>query len=70
MRMGRVAAGAIAQKLLRERCGTEVLSYVARVQSIEAEVDHARLDRAAIEACVRVSTRAQRSFESVGNNAH
>ena len=48
--VGRVAAGAIAQKLLRERCGTEVLSYVARVQSIEAEVDHARLDRAAIEA--------------------
>lgn len=48
--VGRVAAGAVAQKLLRERCGTEVLSYVARVQAIEAEVDHRRLDRAAIEA--------------------
>ncbi len=48
--VGRVAAGAVAQKLLRERCGTEVLSYVARVQAIEAEVDHERLDRAAIEA--------------------
>lgn len=48
--VGRVAAGAIAQKLLRERCGTEVLSYVARVQRIEAQVDHDRLDRAAIEA--------------------
>ena len=48
--IGRVAAGAIAQKLLRERCATEVLSYVARVQSIEAAVDHERLDRAAIEA--------------------
>ena len=48
--VGRVAAGAIAQKLLRERCGTEVLSYVARVQAIEAKVDHAELDRAAIEA--------------------
>lgn len=48
--VGRVAAGAIAQKLLLERCGVQVLSYVARVQSIEAEVDHEELDRAAIEA--------------------
>ena len=48
--VGRVAAGAIAQKLLRERCGIEVLSYVARVQSIEAKVDHEKLDRDSIEA--------------------
>src|ERR1041385_2256848 len=37
--VGRVAAGAIAKKILRERFGVEVLSYVKQVQRIVAEVN-------------------------------
>lgn len=36
--IGRVAAGAIAKKILRERYGVEVLAYVKQVQGIVAEV--------------------------------
>src|SRR5947199_4808838 len=37
--IGRVAAGAIAKKLLRERFGVEILAYVKQVQGIEAAID-------------------------------
>src|SRR6185295_9080284 len=37
--IGRVAAGAIAKKILRENFGVEVLSYVKQVQRIVAEVN-------------------------------
>src|ERR1041384_6630015 len=37
--IGRVAAGAIARKILRERYGVEVLAYVKQVQKIQAKVD-------------------------------
>src|SRR5213079_1247730 len=37
--IGRVAAGAIAKKILRERYNVEVLAYVQQVQSIQANVD-------------------------------
>jgi chorismate synthase len=37
--IGRVAAGAIAKKILKERFGVEVLAYVKQVQKIIAEVD-------------------------------
>jgi len=37
--IGRVAAGAIAKKLLREQFGVEVLSYVKQVQRIIGEVN-------------------------------
>src|SRR5947208_2851955 len=37
--IGRVAAGAIAKKLLRERYGVEVLAYVKQVLNIAAAVD-------------------------------
>src|SRR5499427_7587125 len=37
--IGRVAAGAIAKKILRERYGVEVLAFVQQVQRIKAEVD-------------------------------
>ena len=37
--IGRVAAGAIAKKILREHFGVEILAYVKQVQRIEAEVD-------------------------------
>jgi chorismate synthase len=37
--VGRVAAGSVAKKLLRERFGVEVLAYVMQVQRIVAGVD-------------------------------
>jgi len=37
--IGRVAAGAIARKILREQYGVEILAYVKQVQQITAEVD-------------------------------
>src|SRR5271154_115995 len=37
--IGRVAAGAVAKKLLREQFGVAILAYVKQVQRIAAEVD-------------------------------
>src|SRR3954470_2217439 len=37
--VGRVAAGAIAKKLLRENFGVEILAYVKQVQNITAQID-------------------------------
>src|ERR1700761_6652998 len=38
--IGRVAAGAIAKKILRERFGVEVLAYVKQVQKLVADVNN------------------------------
>ena len=48
--IGRVAAGAIAKKLLRERYGVEVVAYVKQVQGIIAEVDPATVTPALVES--------------------
>src|SRR5438046_9800362 len=48
--IGRVAGGAIASKILRERYGVEVLAYVKQVQSLVAEVDVEKVKSKAIEA--------------------
>ncbi len=48
--IGRVAAGAIARKLLREVAGVEVLAWVERVADIEAKVDPVSVSLEAIEA--------------------
>lgn len=48
--VGRVAAGAIAKKLLRERYGVEVLAWVKQVQAITAEVDPDQVRSEQIEA--------------------
>src|SRR5690606_37010579 len=37
--IGRVAAGAVARKLLNLTCGTEILAYVSQVGDIEAGID-------------------------------
>lgn len=37
--IGRVAAGAIAKQILRERSGTETLAYVKQIHTLEATVD-------------------------------
>ena len=48
--IGRVAAGAIAKKILRERYGVEVLAYVKQVQRIVATVDPEKVKARDIEA--------------------
>jgi chorismate synthase len=47
--IGRVAAGAIAKKILREHFGVRVLAYVKRVAAIDSLVDHDILSAEAIE---------------------
>src|SRR5437016_10724945 len=48
--IGRVAAGAIAKKLLRQRYGVEVLACVQQVQRITARVDLEKVTAKQIEA--------------------
>ncbi len=48
--IGRVAAGAIAKKLLREQCGTEIIAYVKQVHKISADVDPATVTQEQVEA--------------------
>ena len=37
--IGRVAAGAIAKKILKQVAGVEIVGYVKRIKDLEAEVD-------------------------------
>ena len=48
--IGRVAAGAIARKILRHRYGIEVLAYVKQVQALTAEVNVEKVQAKEIEA--------------------
>jgi chorismate synthase len=48
--IGRVAAGAIAGKLLAVAAGVEIVAYVKQVCDISAEVDPATVTRAMVEA--------------------
>jgi len=48
--IGRVAAGAIARKLLATLGGVEVLAWVARVQDVEAKLDAGRVTLETVEA--------------------
>lgn len=48
--IGRVAAGAIAKKLLKVVAGTEVLGYVNRVADVESNVDNASFTMADVES--------------------
>ncbi len=49
--IGRVAAGAIAEKWLRESYGTEIVAWVSSVGDIEApEIDHAKIKRSEVDA--------------------
>ena len=50
--VGRVAAGAIAKKILRERYGVEILAYVKQVQRIVAAVNPDTVKAAAVESNV------------------
>jgi chorismate synthase len=77
--IGRVAAGAIARKLLAQRCGVEVLGWVSQVHRITAEVDPASVtleqvegdptrcpDPAAAEAMTVAIEQARRDGDSLG----
>lgn len=77
--IGRVAAGAIAKKLLRERYGVEVLAYVKQVQRIAAEVDPEKVkfkeiesnivrcpDKAAAERMIELIEQMRTAGDSVG----
>lgn len=69
--IGRVAAGAIARKLLRERWGVEVLAAVTQVKHLRAEIDIERVTSGEIESnivrCpdVRVADEMIRLIETV-----
>ncbi|HXG48945.1 MAG TPA: chorismate synthase [Methylomirabilota bacterium] len=77
--IGRVAAGAIARKILRERFGVEVLAYVKQVQRITAVADPERVKLRDVEAnivrcpdpvaaakMIRLIERVRRAGDSVG----
>lgn len=50
--LARVAAGAIAQKYLRQKLGIEILSYVSQVADIVSAVDHRKVSAKAIDATI------------------
>src|SRR5438876_11454038 len=77
--IGRVAAAAIAKKILRQRYGVEVLAYVKQVQRIIAQVDPEKVsareiesnivrcpDATTAEKMIRLIERVRRAGDSVG----
>ncbi len=48
--IGRVAAGAIAKQILRERAGTETIAYVKQIHTLTAEVDTATVTLEQVES--------------------
>src|SRR5437773_147948 len=77
--IGRVAAGAIAKKILLERFGVEVLAYVRQVQRLMARVDPEKVrlkdiesnivrcpDQDAAQKMIRLIERIRRAGDSVG----
>jgi chorismate synthase len=77
--IGRVAAGAIAKKILRQRFGVEILAYVRQVQRLVASVDPEKVTTGQIEAnllrcpdataagrMIRLIEKTRRAGDSVG----
>ena len=77
--IGRVAAGAVAKKLLREQFGVEIVAYVQSVQKIEAKVDPNTVKQKQVEAnivrcpdasaaqrMIRLIEKMRRAGDSVG----
>lgn len=77
--IGRVAAGAIAKKLLRERYGVEILAYVRQVQRIVAAINPEKVkpeqiesnimrcpDKNVAEKMIRLVEKMRRAGDSVG----
>ena len=77
--IGRVAAGAVAKKVLRERYGVEVLAYVKQVRDLVAQVDPERVkfkdvesnivrcpDSATAQQMIQVIEKMRKAGDSVG----
>jgi chorismate synthase len=77
--VGRVAAGAIAKKILREKFGVETLAYVKQVQKISAEINPDKVkfsevesnivrcpDKIAAERMIRLIEKMRREGNTVG----
>ena len=77
--VGRVAAGAIAKKILRERFGVETLAYVKQVQRLIADVNPDQVkfkdvesnivrcpDRRTAEKMIRLIEKMRRAGDTVG----
>ncbi len=77
--IGRVAAGAVAKKLLKQQFGVEVLAFVKQVQKISAEVDVNKVtlkevesnivrcpDAATAAKMIRLIERTRKAGDSVG----
>jgi chorismate synthase len=47
--IGRVAAGALAQRLLKDRWGVEIVAWVERVQDLQSEVNPETVSRAEVD---------------------
>lgn len=50
--IGRVAAGALAQKILREQYGVEIVAFVSQVHRIQAKVNADRVTRRQVDASI------------------
>lgn len=50
--VGRVAAGAVARRLLMQEAGTEVVAYVRQVGDIRADVDSSSITRELVDASI------------------
>ncbi len=50
--VGRVAAGAIAEQVLRDQAGVEIVAWVDRIDDMQAEVDPATLTRADVDQSI------------------
>jgi chorismate synthase len=48
--VGRVAGGAVARKLLSDQCGVEIVGYVRRIHTIEADIDSSSVLAGDVEA--------------------
>ncbi len=48
--IGRVAAGALARKILRDACGTEIVAYVSQVGNIDCSIDPLSVTLQAVES--------------------
>lgn len=77
--IGRVAAGAIAKKILREHFGVEILAYVKQVQKLAADVNTETVsareiesnivrcpDHTAADKMIRLIEKMRRAGDSVG----
>ena len=50
--IGRVAAGAIAKKILQQVAGVDIIGYVQRIQDIEADIDPNQVDLDQVESTI------------------